>query len=123
MVVTALLGVGAVELLVIAAVFLALFGVDRIPEIAKTLGRLQGEWNRARAEVRRELRTEQERAAEELQAHEVLRERQVRASLPHVQEHENVRAAAEALGLDAEGKTTEQLRAAIQEATRAGTPR
>lgn len=112
-----LLGVGPTELVLIVLVFLVFFGVDRIPDIMKRLGRLRAQFDSARREVERELKTEEQRQHEEMAAFEAVRERQVRASLPEAQEREKLRNAAEALGLDADGKTADELREAIRDAT------
>lgn len=111
-----LFGVGATEMFLIALVFLVLFGVDRIPEIARTIGRLHGRFDAMRREVQREMRSEEERADDERRAFERSRERHVRASLPEVQEEQRLRAAAEALGIDTAGMDAAALRSAIRDA-------
>lgn len=47
-------GVSLPELLVIFTVLLLLFGPDKLPELAKTLGKLSGELRRATDGIRRE---------------------------------------------------------------------
>ncbi|MBX7144988.1 MAG: twin-arginine translocase TatA/TatE family subunit [Oligoflexia bacterium] len=47
-------GVSLPELLVIFTVLLLLFGPDKLPELAKTLGKLTGEFRRASDGLRRE---------------------------------------------------------------------
>lgn len=111
------LGIGPTEVVLIVLVFLMFFGVDRIPDIARRIGKMRAQFDNARREVARELKTEEQRADEEAVAFERMRERQIRSTLPEVQEHERLRGAAEALGLETAGKTAEDLRAAIRDAT------
>lgn len=112
------LGIGPSEVVLVVLVFLVFFGVDRIPDVAKRLGKMRAQFDSARREIQRELKTEEQRAQDEADAFERERERHVRASLPEVQEHERLRSAAEALGLETAGRSAAELRAAIQEATR-----
>lgn len=111
------LGIGPSEVVLVVLVFLVFFGVDRIPDIARRLGKLRAQFDSARREIQRELKTEEQRAQEEADAFERVRERQVRASLPEVQELDRLRGAAEALGIDTAGRSAEELRQAIRDAT------
>lgn len=111
------LGIGPSELVLIVLVFLMFFGVDRIPDLARRVGKMRAQFDSARRDIQRELKTEEQRAEEEAAAFERVRERHVRASLPETQEHERLRSAAEALGIDATGRSADELRAAIRDAT------
>jgi len=89
--------IGTSEILFILLLVVLLFGAHRIPELARALGRAQREFQRARDDVQRELETQEQ------------------------PEDERVRRAARDLGISVEGKSTEELRAAI--ATKVQTPR
>lgn len=52
----AILGVGDNELLLIGAVILIFFGGDKMPELAKGLGKIMREFRRATGEVEREFK-------------------------------------------------------------------
>jgi len=81
--------IGTSEILFILLLVVLLFGAHRIPELARALGRAQREFQKARDEVQRELET-QERP-----------------------EDERLRRAARDLGIAVEGKSSDELRAAI----------
>lgn len=81
--------IGTTEILFILLLVVLLFGAHRIPELARALGRAQREFQKARDEVQRELETKDR------------------------PEDERVRRAARDLGIPVEGKTTDELRAAI----------
>jgi len=81
--------IGAGEVLVIVLLVVLLFGAHKIPELARSLGRAQREFQRARDEVAREVETSDS------------------------SEDQRVRRAARDLGIPVEGKTTEDLKAAI----------
>lgn len=82
--------IGTGELLFLALIFFLLFGANKIPELARALGKAQREFHRARDEVEREVKTP-----------------------PPETEEERVRRAARDLGIAVEGRSTEELRAAI----------
>ncbi len=43
------------EIIVVFFIFLLLFGADKIPEFARTVGKMIGEYNRVRDSIREEL--------------------------------------------------------------------
>jgi TatA/E family protein of Tat protein translocase len=91
--------VGAGEILVIVLLVLLLFGAHKIPELARALGRAQREFQRARDEVVREVESSES------------------------SEDQRVRRAAKDLGIAVEGRTTDQLKAAIAERMAGPTPK
>jgi sec-independent protein translocase protein TatA len=84
-------GVGTAEILFIVLLFVLLFGAHKIPELARSLGRAQREFTKARQELENEP--------------PVLRE--------PLTDEERVRKAATDLGIDTEHKSLEELRNAI----------
>lgn len=82
-------GLGTGELLVIILIFLVLFGAHKIPQLARSLGRAQREFQRARDEIEDE------------------------AKPPPASEDDRIRRAARDLGISTEGQSVEELRAAI----------
>lgn len=81
---------GAAELVFIAFLILVLFGAHKIPELARSLGRAQKEFNKARQDLDD-------------------------VAPPPPSEEERVRKAAHDLGIDVEGKDTDALRNLISE--------
>ena len=49
------LGLGPTEMVIIACMFLLLFGAKRLPQLARSLGRSASEFRRGKAELEREL--------------------------------------------------------------------
>lgn len=82
-------GIGTTELVFLIILLVLLFGVNKIPDLARSLGRAQKEFQRAREDVERE------------------------GAPTETTEDERVRKAAQDLGLSVEGKSTDQLRDAI----------
>lgn len=89
--VVALLGVGPGELIFILMLLVLLFGVQKIPDLARAMGRAQREFQRARDEIEKEA-----------------------APPASASEEEKLRKAAADLGIPTEGKSVDELRAAIQ---------
>ena len=86
--VLALIGnLGTSEILFILLLLLLLFGAHKIPELARSLGRAQREFNKAREEI----------------------------DEPAPSEDERIRKAARDLGITTEGKSTDELRTAMAE--------
>jgi sec-independent protein translocase protein TatA len=81
--------IGTPEILFLLLLILLLFGAQKIPDLARSLGRAQREFTRAREEI--------------TDAH----------ATPS--EDERVRRAAKDLGIAVDGKTTEELKAAVAE--------
>lgn len=59
----ALLDIGAPEIFLIVLVFVLLFGATKIPQLARTLGRAKGDFERGKLEGERELAADQDEAA------------------------------------------------------------
>lgn len=83
-------------LLVIVVVFL--FGAKKIPELARSMGRARGEFERGKRDVEREIRAEEEKK---------------KAESASADKDTKVVKAAKELGIDTEGKTEEELREEI----------
>lgn len=73
----AFLNLGGGEIALVLVLLVLLFGVDKMPKMARALGRLRGELERAKGSVETALKTEEERALDEQLAFERQRERQV----------------------------------------------
>jgi len=85
--------IGMNEMIVIGlAIVLLLFGAKKIPEFAKSLGRAQGEFQRGKLEVEREIRDSR------LQSLEI---------------EKPVQKAAKELGIDTQGKSDEEIKKEI----------
>jgi sec-independent protein translocase protein TatA len=109
------------EWLIIFFVVLLLFGANKIPEIARNLGRALGEFQKARAEVERELRAGMQEGA----AHGVSTPQASQAPpLPATAgERERLLAAAKALGIQVrEEASVEELREALRAAVKPDNP-
>lgn len=91
------LGPSEVVIIVVLAVVL-IIGAKKIPELARSLGRSTGEFQKGRQEVEKELR-------------------EATRTDTDSSEYERVASAARALGLTTEGKTLEQLKEEIRKAT------
>ena len=80
-------GLGGSEILIVALIIMVLFGAKKLPELARSLGRSKGEFEKGKAEFEPESgsksRDELEKAAKEL-------------------------------GIDTEGKTAEELKNLIR---------
>tara|TARA_B100000745_G_scaffold284541_1_gene219266 strand:+ start:400 stop:663 length:264 start_codon:yes stop_codon:yes gene_type:complete len=81
-------GLGGSEILIVALIIMVLFGAKKLPELARSLGRSKGEFEKGKAEFEPESgsksRVELEKAAKEL-------------------------------GIDTEGKTDEELKNLIKD--------
>ena len=89
-------------IIIILAVGVFLFGTKKIPEMARSLGRAKGEFQKAKQELELELRD-----ADKISSPEKV--------IPST-EHQKLLKAAVELGIDAEGKTDDQLRVEIRSA-------
>jgi len=83
-------------IILVVLILILLFGARKIPELARSIGRARGEFERGRLEYEEELR----RAREEKESNE----------------HERLRDAARALGIDVEGKSYDELREEVKRA-------
>lgn len=111
----AFLNLGPSELAVLLLLFLLLFGVDKVPQMARSLGRARAELTRAEADVREALETEEERLMREQLAFERAREATVAREGPPAREA-LVRAALQ-LDIDPSDMSDDALRRAIAEAS------
>ena len=91
------LGTGELVVLLVIVVIL-LFGAKKIPELAKSMGRAKGEFEKGKMEYAKEA------------------ERVVKKDSKQ-EDREKLEIAAKALGIDVEGKSTEELREAIRNMT------
>lgn len=108
-----LLGLGATEFALIALAYVLLFGVDRTPELARRVGRAQARFSRWKAEFDREVEAARTDAQ---QAFELEREEHIRNQDPRYVEETRLRDAADALGVETEGRSEDEIREAIREA-------
>lgn len=108
----ALFNLGGEEILVILVIFMLLFGADKVPQVARQLGRLRAEMQRVQKQVETAIQTEEERVLEDQLAFEEMRERHIAQQDAELFQ---LKRAAQELGLDATGKTKDELRAAIRE--------
>lgn len=108
----ALLNLGPSEVALLVVLFLLLFGAQKVPELARALGRARVELERAQRSVGQAMKSEEERALEAQLAFERARENQVREQDAELQQ---LRRAAVELGLATEGLGKDALRQAIRE--------
>ena len=108
----AFLNLGPSEILLILVLFLFLFGAQKVPEMARTLGKAKAELDKASREVKDALRTEEDRALADQLAFERLREQQIRSQVDDP-EHAALARAAEELGIATAGKDKAALKEAI----------
>lgn len=113
--VLAFLNLGTSEVLLILLLVLVLFGADKAPQLARGIGKARSQMEQVRGQFTEALKTEDERAWEEQLAFERERERQVAAAAA-MEDPERValQKAAEELGLQTQGLSKEELRAAIR---------
>jgi sec-independent protein translocase protein TatA len=106
-------GLGGPEIVVIILIIVILFfGAKKIPELAKGLGRAMGEFKRGKSEVEREM----QQSAASTPAAGAPVAKQPKAAVD-TRDPKLVKAA-QALGIDTEGKTEAQLREEIAKATK-----
>ncbi len=87
-------GLGGIEwVIIIGIVILLIFGVKKIPQLAKSFGRAQGEYEKAKIEMRREVD---------------------RIKTGEISEREKLESIAEKLNIDYTNKTDDELRKAIE---------
>lgn len=96
------MAIGTSEVLLILVVALLLFGADKLPEVARALGKSMGEFKKAQREAELELKSLEKPA--------------VPAAQPSVAtESDRIRKLAQELGIRIEGKTDELLLEEIKE--------
>lgn len=113
----AFLNLGASEIVLILLVVLILFGADKAPQLARSLGNARAKLERARGQFTEAIKTEEERAWDEQLAFERERERKILEANP---DHQALVRAAEELGLPTAGRTGDELKAAIRAKLGAG---
>lgn len=106
------LNLGPTEVFLVLVLFVLLFGAQKVPEMARALGRAKAEMDRAQREIKEAITPQEDRALAEQLAFERMREEHVRAQQEDPEMTALERAAGE-LGLVTAGMTKEQLRAAI----------
>jgi sec-independent protein translocase protein TatA len=85
-------------ILLIAVVLVFAFGGKKLPELARSLGRAKGEFERGKMEIEKELREERAKDVKK--------------------EEKDIVKAAKDLGINTEGKTEDQLKKEIAEAVK-----
>lgn len=108
-----LLGLGATEFALIGLIYVLLFGVDQTPELARKLGRTQARFTQWRRNFEQEMQAAQTEVDETF---EMEREEQMRNQDPEYVETVRLEEAAEALGVETEGRSEDEIRRRIQEA-------
>jgi sec-independent protein translocase protein TatA len=78
-------------LIIVLVIVILLFGAKKLPELARSLGRAKGEFDRGKMEIEKELREEKTK-----------------------DEEKDVVKAAKDLGIETEGKSEEELKAEIK---------
>jgi sec-independent protein translocase protein TatA len=81
-------------LIIVLVVVVLLFGAKKLPELARSIGRAKGEFDRGKMEIEREIRDEK---AKDEKA-----------------EEKDVEKAAKNLGIETEGKSEDELKAEIK---------
>lgn len=110
----AFLNLGASEWALLAVLLLVLFGADKAPQLARSLGQARAELDKAKGQVQDALRTDGERAWAEQVAFERERERKIaEAEREADPERAALARAASELGLQTQGLATPELKAAI----------
>ena len=97
---------GTGELLFVIFLVFVLFGAKKIPELMRSLGRAQGEYQKARSDFEKEVKATETRTSGKSGASAGL------VFSPYADE-DKARAKATELGLDTDGKTLEELNEAI----------
>jgi sec-independent protein translocase protein TatA len=87
---------GPEMLILIVIVIVLLFGAKKIPELARSMGRAKGEFDRGKKEVEREIREEEDKKGSQEKSSK--------------KEDSKVIKAAKELGIDTDGKTDEELK-------------
>ena len=98
--------VGPTELVVLGVMsIILLFGAAKLPELAKSLGRSSGEYQKGRKESAKELKEQQESAKESKEQ-----------SSKGDDNREKLEEVAKQLGIDSKGKSIDELKEAIKKA-------
>lgn len=111
----AFLNLGASEMVLILVVLLLLFGADKAPQLARSLGKARARLDQARVQFTEAVKTAEEKAWDSQLDFERERERKIaEASPPENADHAALVRAAEGLGLQTQGLTDAELREAIR---------
>lgn len=113
----AFLNLGATEIILILVVIIVLFGADKAPQLARSLGNMRAKLDHTRAQFTEAIKNEEELAFDEQIAFEKERERKILEADP---DHQALVRAAEELGLQTAGLTDVELKAAIRTKLGAG---
>jgi sec-independent protein translocase protein TatA len=89
---------GSEWLILLVVVIIFLFGARKIPDLARSIGRARGEFEKGKIEAEDEIRRDRE------------------SSKKRPDEREKLENAAEALGISVEGKSDDELREAVKKA-------
>lgn len=90
---------GTEWLWILIIIVILLFGARKIPELARSMGRAKGEFEKGKQDVPTEMKQGEKYGKSD------------------EEERRKLEAAAKALGIDVEGKSVEELREAIKKAT------
>jgi sec-independent protein translocase protein TatA len=93
---------GSEWLIVIVIVVVLIFGANKIPDLAKSLGRASGEFQKGKVESELEVAKLKAQGAQPAQ--------------PVDSDHDKLMRAAKELGISAEGKTDDDIRAEVKKA-------
>ena len=93
---------GSEWLIVIVIVVVLIFGAGKIPALAKSLGRAQGEFQKAKVESEQEVARLKAQGAQPVQ--------------PAGSDHDKLMRAARELGISTDGKTDDQVREEVKKA-------
>ncbi|UCE36688.1 MAG: twin-arginine translocase TatA/TatE family subunit [Thermoplasmata archaeon] len=99
-----MLGMGEILIIVFVIVIL-IFGAKKLPELARSLGRAKGEFERGKMDIEREIK--EEKAKDAKKEEEAKQEKK---------EEKDIVKAAKELGIETEGKSEEELKKEIAEA-------
>ncbi len=121
--------IGSEWIILLVVVVVLLFGARKIPEIARSIGRARGELERGRHESEEELRKwreggekKEEYTKVEAVEEAIRKSRESGAKKEESTEREKLEEAAKALGLAVEGKSDEEIRAALKKALEKSSP-
>jgi sec-independent protein translocase protein TatA len=92
-------------ILLVAIIFIFVVGGAKLPELARSLGRAKGEFERGKMDIERELKEEK--------AKDVKKEEEAKQTK---KEEKDIKKAAKELGIETEGKSEEELKKEIAKA-------
>ena len=99
---------GMTEILIIVfVVIILLFGAKKLPELARSIGRAKGEFERGKMDIEREIKDEKAKDAK----------KEEEAKQQKKEEKDIIKAAKE-LGIETEGKSEEELKEEIANAVK-----